>query len=414
IARTTSLWLSHMSSTGKWYLILDALHAHYGPFLRIGPDTLSINSPNAEKSEMYRAPGHHVGVTSLFFKFKPDDPERHRVRRHVWSGMFAPDVGTGLASLELPLERRTVQVLKTLECRQTESGIGFVDLYETIYHWAYDFMGDMVFGGCSKIELMKKGDPRNLIQTGRRSLAMLDFLGQSPWIIDILWYLPFTGRWRIHHKNTAEMMGDRVKSGDLPGYRDLASYLIEGGVCWDDLQAESIVAVIGGSDSTSVMVTFAIYFLLSNPECYRRLRKELDEGFPYPATSLSPNILAGLVFLNGVINETLRLAPSLYFYPRIMPPGRSVVDGRHIPEGTIFAIASYSQHISPENFSPSPLEFLPDRWRPGGHVWNRGLGPAALKGYEHAMFGRVRQLIDLLEGQKGGALLLGRWIKHFA
>nr|VWP01008.1 Cytochrome P450 monooxygenase AKT7 (EC (AK-toxin biosynthesis protein 7) [Ganoderma boninense] len=370
MAKTTSLWLSYMSSTGKRYLILDDLHSRYGPFVRIGPDTLSINSPgavpvynNAEKSEMYRCPGHHVGVTSLFFKFKPDDIERHRARRHIWSRMFAPDT---LASLAPPLERRTVQLLMTLEHRQAESSTGFVDLYETIYHWAYEFMGDMVFGGCSKIELMKEGDPRNLIQIGRRSLAMLDYLGQSAWLVDVLWHLPFTGRMRIHHKNTAEMMGDRVKAGDLPGYRDLASYLIEGGVSWDDLQAESVVAAVGGSDSTSVMATFAIYFLLSNPECYRRLRTELDQAFPDPVSSLSLNVLASLVFLNGVINETLRLAPSPYFHPCVVPPGGWVVDGKHIPEGTIFAIASYSQHISPENFWPSPLEFLPNRWQPNG------------------------------------------------
>ena len=36
LARTTSLWLTYISYTGKRYLILDALHARYGPFLRIG------------------------------------------------------------------------------------------------------------------------------------------------------------------------------------------------------------------------------------------------------------------------------------------------------------------------------------------------------------------------------------------
>ena len=63
-----------------------------------------------------------------------------------------------------------MQLLKTLERRQAETGTGFLDLYETVYHWAYDFMvrvlhllsiistyfqpypkGDMVFGGRSKI-----------------------------------------------------------------------------------------------------------------------------------------------------------------------------------------------------------------------------------------------------------------------
>ena len=46
-------------------------------------------------------------------------------------------------------------------------------------------------------------------------------------------------------------------------------------------------------------------------------------------------------------------------------------------------------------------------------AWNRGLGPAALKSYEDVMFGRVRQLLNLLEGQRG-PVFLGRWIKYFA
>ena len=41
MAKTTSLWLTYATYTGKRYLILDSLHARYGPFLRIGThDTL--------------------------------------------------------------------------------------------------------------------------------------------------------------------------------------------------------------------------------------------------------------------------------------------------------------------------------------------------------------------------------------
>ena len=180
LARTTSLWLTYISSTGKRYLILDALHARYGPFLRIGthceprraspisltltcagPNALSINSPgavpiytNAEKSEMYRYPGHHGG-TALFFK--QDSADVHRARRRVWSPVFAPGgyvffhpLGyrarlknialCSVADLMPQLERRTVQLLKTLVRRQAESGQGFVDLAEAMYHWAHDFM----------------------------------------------------------------------------------------------------------------------------------------------------------------------------------------------------------------------------------------------------------------------------------
>lgn len=45
--------------------------------------------------------------------------------------------------------------------------------------------------------------------------------------------------------------------------------------------------------------------------------------------------------------------------------------------------------------------------------WNRGLGPAALKGYGHILSSRVQQLVNTLEQQQG-PVLLGRWIKYFA
>ncbi|PIL26841.1 cytochrome P450 [Ganoderma sinense ZZ0214-1] len=44
--------------------------------------------------------------------------------------------------------------------------------------------------------------------------------------------------------------------------------------------------------------------------------------------------------------------------------------------------------------------------------WTRGLGPAALKGYEHIMSRRVHQLVDVLEQQQG-PVALEKWIQYF-
>lgn len=63
--------------------------------------------------------------------------------------------------------------------------------------------------------------------------------------------------------------------------------------------------------------------------------------------------LTALPFLNGVINETLRLA-SPYFNPRVVPVGGMFVDGQFIPEKTIVALAAHSQQLSEENFYPAP------------------------------------------------------------
>lgn len=96
------------------------------------------------------------------------------------------------------------------------------------------------------------------------------------------------------------------------------------------------------------------YFLVAEPHYYVKLRAELDAAFPEPLGHLAPATLAMLPFLNGAIHEVLRLG-SPYFLPRVAGPGGAKIDGRYIPEGTIVALAAYSQQTSPDNFYPEPM-----------------------------------------------------------
>lgn len=101
------------------------------------------------------------------------------------------------------------------------------------------------------------------------------------------------------------------------------------------------------------MLTLAIFFLLSEPRYYHRLRKELDEAFPDRSGSLPPAELAALPFLNGVLAEVLRLGTP-FFLPRVVPSDGVVIDGNYVPGGTIVAYAAYTQQLHPNNFSPAP------------------------------------------------------------
>ena len=48
--------------------------------------------------------------------------------------------------------------------------------------------------------------------------------------------------------------------------------------------------------------------------------------------------------------------------------------------------------------------------------WNRGMGPAAVREYEHFIAKRARQLVERLEEQqhKGGAVVIGNWFNYFS
>ncbi|CDO77817.1 hypothetical protein BN946_scf184722.g9 [Trametes cinnabarina] len=372
LAKLSSLWLTYVSHTGKRYEILDALHAQYGPFLRVGPNHITVNSASAtslylhtEKSEAYRHPAHN-GHVALFFK--QDAPEHHRARKRVWSGFFTP---TSIAGLLPQLERRTWELVQCIEMRQSQSSNGVVDLATCLYQWAHDFMGDMVFGGCNSFELMKNGDPDGIVNTGKVALGLLDSVGQTQWFLDVLWHLSITKPMYAIEKLAAQMMRTRVHSKQLPEYRDLTSYLLQADVPLHEMETDAIVAILGGSDNTSITTSLAIFFILCHKEYYHRLRRELDDAFPDPMAPLLTDELSALPFLNGVINETLRLA-SPYYNPRVAPPGGIDLDGKYIPGGTIVAISAHSVQTSADNFYPAPKDFHPERWLP------EGLGPRTI------------------------------------
>ncbi|KAI0706342.1 cytochrome P450 [Earliella scabrosa] len=363
-AKVSGLWLTYMSLGGQRYLLIDALHRRYGPFLRIGPNMLSINSTSIlplysqmEKSDTYR---RYMRSSGFELFFKPPSSAQHRERKRLWAGLFTAD---GLAQLMPALEQRTVELMQCIERHQAQSDGGLVDLKEVFGLWAFDYTTDVIFGGRSDFDLMKKGDPRGLSKTGKIAFAVIDTLGPSPWIMEVLWNIIRPRRAGVMLTAVRETVGRRLEAA--PDFHDLTSYLLQGDVSVGDLERDICIAIVGGSDNLSAITVLALYFLLTNPPYYQRLREELEAAFPDPTGSLPANELAALPFLNGVINEALRFGTP-FFLPRIAPRGGAVLDDHFIPESTIVAFAAYSQQMSADNFFPDPREFHPDRWTPGG------------------------------------------------
>ncbi|EJF56220.1 cytochrome P450 [Dichomitus squalens LYAD-421 SS1] len=366
--RMSSMRLSYDTFCGRRSRTLHQFHAKYGPFVRIGPNILSINSPSGasiytamEKSDSYRFPSND-GVVAMFFK--QDTKDLHRERKRIWNGLFSP---SGLAQLVPSLEQRTWELLQCLERRQSGNG-GWVDIPEAFYHWSHDLTGDIVFSGCNELELMNNGDPHGIINAGKMANAVHESFGQSPWLLELVRCIPIGREVHGFVGLAAEMTRNRLKAVDLPPFRDLMSYLIEAGVQTKDLERDAIVAILGASDNTPVMLALACYYLTAEPRCFRKLRKELEQVFADPLGPMPLNTLSKLPVLNGVIEEVLRLN-SPYFMPRVVPPGGTHLDGHYIPENTIVALAPHLQHTDPENFFPEPLSFRPERWMP------QGLGP---------------------------------------
>ncbi|GJE88881.1 cytochrome P450 [Phanerochaete sordida] len=366
LCRLSSLWLTTISYRGRRHLAIDCLHARYGTLVRIGPNMVSVNSPSAqyiysasgrmEKSDAYNAPGHD-GVVALFFK-QPVE-KLHAERKRVWSRLFTSE---GLSHVVPFMERRTFQLLACLERRQADSPDKLVNLETCFQHWSYDFMGDFVFGGYNRFDMMKNGDSEGVIEGGRIGMILHDSIGQTPWLLDIAWRLPFSNAMHRLVDIAKRLMDNRLEATETPSFRDLVAYLTEdGSIPKRDLHVDAIVAIQAGSDNTHITLTLAMYFMLTQPAYLELLRSQLEEIFVDPLGPLPDEKLSEVPLLDAVINEALRLGTP-FFLPRVVSKGGAIFDEQFIPEDTIVVQAAYSQQIDPVNFWPDPLTFRPERW----------------------------------------------------
>lgn len=137
-------------------------------------------------------------------------------------------------------------------------------------------------------------------------------------------------------------------------------FLAEGDEGLEELEviSNAVTFLVSGTDTTASALTYLVWSVCRHPEVRLYLSEELDElpdGF-------DDDHLRGLPYLNQVIEETLRLYPSVAGgLLRTVPRDGAEICGYWIPGGTIVSCQAYSMHRDPNVF-PNPDIFYPERW----------------------------------------------------
>lgn len=116
--------------------------------------------------------------------------------------------------------------------------------------------------------------------------------------------------------------------------------------------------VIAGHDTTMATLSFAQYFLAKNPQCWQRLRAEVEAVAP--SGDLSMDQLDRLTYAEAIVAETLRLCPPVAHIDR-RAEEEDVISGFRIPRGAAVALCPYVVQRRTD-FWPQALEFLPERF----------------------------------------------------
>ncbi|KAL6004871.1 hypothetical protein ACLOJK_005427 [Asimina triloba] len=118
--------------------------------------------------------------------------------------------------------------------------------------------------------------------------------------------------------------------------------------------------VVGGTETTSVTIEWAMTELMHAPEKLSRVREELDRVVGQ-SMMVEESHLSELHYLEAVLKEVLRLHPVLPLMIPRSPTQACVVGGYTIPKGARVWVNAWAIQRDPECWD-SPLEFRPERF----------------------------------------------------
>jgi benzoate 4-monooxygenase len=213
---------------------------------------------------------------------------------------------------------------------------------------AFDVIGSFSFG--RPFGFIEKGnDPYNLIHTIDMRGETLNALGSlTPWLRPLMKYHFLDPFWPSGLRATAnlEKIGREAflrRKQNADDRCDLLSYLFaaadeknEDPIDENEIIAESISFIVGGSDTTSSTMSNFIDMVSRNPAIQSQLQQELDETFPGQQADYwvpEEREVSKLRYLNAVLREVMRLRPtSATGLERVTPSGGKSVAGKFIPE----------------------------------------------------------------------------------
>ncbi|KAL9945907.1 hypothetical protein ACHAQF_006261 [Verticillium nonalfalfae] len=147
---------------------------------------------------------------------------------------------------------------------------------------------------------------------------------------------------------------------------DILSLLIKSDNFSDTtLKDQLLTFLAAGHETTASALTWACYLLAKQPEIQRKVREEVLESITPGVTGGLISDLAGnleqLPYLNGTINETLRLYPTVPMIQR-QAIRDTQIGKQFIPKGTTIAISIWYVNRCPDFWGPGACEFRPERW----------------------------------------------------
>ena len=339
--------------TGKLSHQVKDFHDKYGSIIRTAPNQLSFTDPQAWR-DIYanRGTGKKEFSKNMLWNLipqldKPKDEqltqtiigsdEAHHSRfRKILSPAFSEKA---LRSQESLIQSSINLLMRRLRETADSNPEHIVDLNRWFAYTTFDIIGDLAFGESFNCLRDSKFHPW---------VAMVcNNLKAMCWFIAVLHY-PLVEFALLHM--IPKSMAEQIRGMDVMTEEKLSRRMAlptdrpdfitcikqhggDEGMTQKEIHENSKSLIVAGSETSSTALSGLLSFLLSRPECMRKLVEEVRGTFEAESEISAAN-MGKLSYLKAALQETIRIYPSVPDgLRRVVPDGGDFVCGEFIPEG---------------------------------------------------------------------------------
>ncbi|UJO25301.1 Versicolorin B desaturase [Fulvia fulva] len=361
---------------GTMHHDLMRFHEVYGPELRLKPDELSYANAQACKDIHAHVPGRPEflkdpirlplapnGVMSILVS----DTKNHARFRRLFGHAFSDK---GLRTQQKTINTYADQFMEVLkEVADTGKSVEMVNYYNMA---VFDTIGALAFGESFNSMRHRKIHPWvDAIHKNLKSVAISHVM-RSMGIEPLTPYIlpkDLRGARANNYSYAIEKINRRMQqTGEQGDFWDrvIVKSGAEGeindgtGMSKGEMLNNAAVMVVGGSETSASALCGATYLLAHSPDKMKKAVKEIRETFK-ASEDITLQSVTGMQYLTAVIDETLRMYPSVPGQPpRVVPKGGATVCGKLVPEETRVGVSHIGTYFASYNFTRSH-EFIPER-----------------------------------------------------
>ncbi|WP_125777418.1 cytochrome P450 [Antribacter gilvus] len=347
------------------------LQRTYGDMVRLPLGFFTVHlpfSPDAVRHVLQAANGNYRrGKGYDFFKIYmgtgllTTDGEEWKARRMVVNPLFHRRAIEGMSDA---MVSATSRVLDTWAARAA-GGTTTLDVIPESMHITLDALGSAMFDRDLEPDHPRIGPAMD------QAIEAMVFRGEPRQLMPA--WMPFGYQRRVARTRADlyDIVGDIVRAhreGEHADRTDLVALLLAAqgsddgpDLGDDDVRDELMTIFMAGHETSGTGIAWTLAELARHPEVQERAHQEIETVLAGRAPGLDD--LAALPYLKQLVDESLRLHPPIWVFPRDAVAD-DVVGGHRVPAGESVFLTPFVTHRMPDLW-PDPERFDPDRFAPG-------------------------------------------------